>query len=1232
MKKFIKYGKSRTISFVLALCLFITANGFFDTETLLAESDAGYAEAGMGGFSTGDITDPFYGELAESSTVDVSAFDVKLSEAYLSVDALEKECAIFKYVDKEMFGRAGHAVRCRDDEALNTYVFLNRDGTKTVYLFDENVKYIGGDGRIYDKDITVKYSGEAEAAVGRTEANDVKLSLSKDPQSGVSLEYKEYRVSLKPRTDVQSGYSKAAGPSTVATSESVMYNDLFGEGIHLRYTPTLSGVKEDIVLSERTDKNEFEFILRTGGAGLFEENGRYYIAADKSSEARLYLGKVICYDAMGKPCVGSMSATAVEERQEYIITLIADKGFLQDAETVYPVTIDPTITVSDNTNGASAIQDAPIFKNKPTAAFGAFLYNTIGQADTNYGVGRTVVKLAGLAANTTYKALSASQITSVKFYAKEATGTAANTVNLYRLTGVPSWTEATVTWNNAGAFSTAESWGASLGGGAWTAFDITTLVKGWKSGAYTASMAFIMVMSGTETAAYKQFDSSDHTTTANRPYVALTYNSGISLNYTSLELRTGNTKQLTAATSPSGQAITWSSSNPLVASVSSSGLITASKAGSVTITAKITGTNMSASCTVTIRQADGVYRIKNTGNTNLCMMATLPGFNDGANVYIAGVTSGDAYMLRQLWRVHYLGNDYYSIRPMHCLSMGLNVSGTNAELRNIGISDTLSGVGSSAKWKLEFVSLGIRISNAGTGALWLRAEGETPSALGNIYMGSSGLTAYELWNFEKTDDPPCYVKIYNSLTGVFFAGEKYMTIGETKTLNEMNLLPMAIDAENLGRTFTWSSGNTSVASVSSTGTITAVSPGTAAITATMGSSKASFTVVVGAVESGTYYIRNKQFGKYLQIDNNAAPNYSSGGAIMEIWPLDGGDYQKWTLTLQPDGYYKIISVKSGLALAVPSGAESAEDKELVQETYLAGSPRQLWKIYKTASGGYKIQAKSAESQSTELVVAVGGSLTDGANGTNVEQRKYINNGSYKDEWEFMEAYSLKYVHYYDSSLLGNTSVLSQIESATEFCNVVYSRYGLSFSSEAAPVRYADAITDKCTRGINVPCSSSCGSCNSGHHKNIHRISDQLYNSEREDNHVYVLWTDRDYGVYCTSDHNLEYMRNAHAVVVDNRPVIHITNIKGNDDEKIWQCMVHVLAHETAHTMGMYEAYEKIIGHDMPRDVRCVMEQYEEEVDSDWFYSGVQEGKVAPFCQTCNKEMEKLTSEFFYKGN
>lgn len=106
MKKFIKYGKSRTIS-CSGYAMFITANGFFDTETLLAESDAGMLKPVWAAFHSGDITDPFYGELAESSTVDVSAFDVKLSEAYLSVDALEKECAIFKYVDKEMFGRAG---------------------------------------------------------------------------------------------------------------------------------------------------------------------------------------------------------------------------------------------------------------------------------------------------------------------------------------------------------------------------------------------------------------------------------------------------------------------------------------------------------------------------------------------------------------------------------------------------------------------------------------------------------------------------------------------------------------------------------------------------------------------------------------------------------------------------------------------------------------------------------------------------------------------------------------------------------------------------------------------------------------------------------------------------------------------------------------------------------------------------------------------------------------------
>ena len=48
--------------------------------------------------------------------------------------------------------------------------------------------------------------------------------------------------------------------------------------------------------------------------------------------------------------------------QQYRITLTVEEDYLTDPNTVYPVTIDPTLTVSDNTHGAGAIEDAPIYE------------------------------------------------------------------------------------------------------------------------------------------------------------------------------------------------------------------------------------------------------------------------------------------------------------------------------------------------------------------------------------------------------------------------------------------------------------------------------------------------------------------------------------------------------------------------------------------------------------------------------------------------------------------------------------------------------------------------------------------------------------------------------------------------------------------------------------------------------------------------------------------------------
>lgn len=76
----------------------------------------------------------------------------------------------------------------------------------------------------------------------------------------------------------------------------------------------------------------------------------------------------------------------------------------------------------------------------------------------------------------------------------------------------------------------------------------------------------------------------------------------VTLNKTTLSLDAGKTGKLTATVLPASAAdksITWSSSKPDVASVSSNGTVTAKKAGTAVITATATN-GKSASCTVTV--------------------------------------------------------------------------------------------------------------------------------------------------------------------------------------------------------------------------------------------------------------------------------------------------------------------------------------------------------------------------------------------------------------------------------------------------------------------------------------------------------------------------------------------------------------------------------------------------------------------------------------------------------
>ncbi|MBR6682593.1 MAG: hypothetical protein IKL40_06385 [Clostridia bacterium] len=235
-------------------------------------------------------------------------------------------------------------------------------------------------------------------------------------------------------------------------------------------------------------------------------------------------------------------------------------------------------------------------------------------------------------------------------------------------------------------------------------------------------------------------------------------------------------------------------------------------------------------------------------------------------------------------------------------------------------------------------------------------------------------------------------------------------------------------------------------------------------------------------------------------------------------------------------------------------------------------------------------------------------------------------------YTFKTLRSFSYVHYYDSSFAANATLRNNITLANEFSDYVFTKYfGINFEMDGTASQYA-TVLDDCTTGSGNPCTNAaCGSiCNNDHHKNIWTIANQLYNSPREDEHVYILWTNRPYNTtYCCEEDGQHMISEAIACVFNSWPVIHFFNIFGDDEEAQLACMTLTLVHETTHTLKMDDV--DVESHDVDENTVCIMEQFDEHTAYD-FYKNVENGYVDPFCNSCMQILNELTEAPFYFGN
>ena len=664
---------------------------------------------------------------------------------------------------------AGHILRLKEEEPdLNTVIFQNRDGTRTAYQYAYPVKYIEN-GTIKDKSNRIISSDKAGYAY-ENEANEIKTYYPERlGNKGARLEYGGYAVELMPQ--IRGGgaaYSLFGGGSLQAAqvieeitpaADGVHYSGALGAGAALRYTPTLTGFKEDIILSSYQGENEFSFVLKTNGLLLEETGGNWYLIDEDTEEAVIELGEIYIYDSFSgitagaeggenvHETYGELGAEEIERGEEYIITVTAPEEYLEAGSTVYPVYIDPTFNVV-----STYIQDTHISSGYPGNN-----YNTSALLNLGYGSSskstRILSRITSLSNGIQQPGWEPGvQVDSVIYHMYCTSSYTSNPyVDVYRAGA--SWSTTGATWSNA---SSSTYSGAVLlsstqvGNKGWYEFDITGAYNYWLTPGMTNNgLLFKMRVESSTENYWRQFASATYSDSSKLPYLTVVYNEPVSIeiNPYSMRLYMGESYRPAISATPSGAALGvayWSSSNTSVARVNSTtGEITAVGAGTATVTVTIyTGvTTATGSCSVSVFSGTPpavmgeVYHIFNANSTK-------PISPREGNVTDNGQVAQESYRPAsagyQKWEVIRLFNGYYVIRSAQNSNMALSGAGTLLKLSNIGGSNNYSDVPMEAQWTLSGSAgseLNLTARSSGKG---ICIEGDTVWAGENIIMGSAG--------------------------------------------------------------------------------------------------------------------------------------------------------------------------------------------------------------------------------------------------------------------------------------------------------------------------------------------------------------------------------------------------------------------------------------------------------------------------------------------------------------
>jgi uncharacterized protein YjdB len=336
--------------------------------------------------------------------------------------------------------------------------------------------------------------------------------------------------------------------------------------------------------------------------------------------------------------------------------------------------------------------------------------------------------------------------------------------------------------------------------------------------------------------------------TVTQPVVLVT---GVTLNPTSASIVVNNTQQLTATIAPANATnknVTWTSSNNAVATVSSSGLVTAVAAGSAVITVTTQDGGKTATCNVTVTQSVPVLTGSGVSSSSTVNLTT-QGTSDWAH------WSGYAHKASgggQISNYTVVGTGTatnYTGDSRRCTWSDGTPTANGSNRNGVYIAGTGKGFQITAPADLTQRTLKVYVGGLTSGGTFTASlsDGSAPDYVNSSFSGPNQYDVVYTLTYKAASAGKLITVTWVQASGtgnvrlqaatlvqvVNVTGVTVSPTSASLTVNGTQQLTATIAPSNAtNKNVTWSSSNNTVATVSSTGLVTAVAAGSAVITVT----------------------------------------------------------------------------------------------------------------------------------------------------------------------------------------------------------------------------------------------------------------------------------------------------------------------------------------------------------------------------------------------------------------